>query len=97
MEKNDCKDKKCPIHGMLKIRGRYFEGNVERITGNRALIKWERIRYAPKYERYFRTESKIHAYIPCCLSIQKGDLVKAGECRPLNKLVHFAIVEVKKA
>jgi small subunit ribosomal protein S17 len=69
---------------------------VEKIVGNRAIIGWERIRYDPKYERYFRTQSAIHTHIPSCISVKKGDLVRAGECRPINKIVSFVIVEVKK-
>jgi small subunit ribosomal protein S17 len=91
-----CADKRCPVHGGLKVRGRYFEGYVEKIVGRRAVVKWERINYVPKYERYHRTYSKLHAYVPTCISINKGDLVKIGECRPLSKIMHFVIMEVKK-
>jgi len=91
-EENKCSDMRCPIHGSLKVRGRYFEGYAEKIIGNRAVIKWERIRYLPKYERYYKTASKIHAYLPSCIKVQKGDLVRIGECRPLSKIMHFVVV-----
>jgi len=91
-----CADKRCPVHGNLKVRGRYFEGYVEKIVGRRAVVKWELIRYVPKYERYHRTYSKVHAHIPSCISVEKGDLVRIGECRPLSKIMHFVVVEVKK-
>lgn len=91
-----CADLKCPIHGSLKVRGRHFEGNVEKIVGRRAVVRWELIRYTPKYERYHRTYSKVHAYIPACITVNKGDLVRIGECRPLSKIMHFVVLEVKK-
>jgi small subunit ribosomal protein S17 len=99
MEKNEerkCSDLRCPVHGNLKVRGRYFEGYVERIFEKRAVIKWERIRYLPKYERYYKTTSKIHAYLPPCIKVQKGDLIKVGECRPLSRIMHFVVLNVVK-
>ena len=95
-QEKKCSDIKCPIHGSLRVRGRYFEGYVEKIVGRRAVVKWERIRYIQKYERYYRTYSKVHAYLPECINVQKGDLVKIGECRPLSTIMHFAVLEVVK-
>jgi len=89
-------DELCPKHGKLRVRGRYFEGYVEKIVGSRAVVTWERIRYDQKYERYFRTQSKAHAHIPACMTVEKGNLVKIGECRPISKITHFAVVEVIK-
>jgi ribosomal protein S17 len=70
---------------------------VEKIVGRRAVIKWERIHYIPKYERYYKKFSKIHAHLPSCISANKGDLVRIGECRPLSKIMHFVVLEVKKS
>ena len=95
-QEKECTDKLCPKHGKLRVRGRYFEGYVDKIVGKRAVVKWERIRYNPKYERYFRTMSKVHAHIPECINVEKGNLVKIGECRPISKITHFVVVEVIK-
>ena len=91
---------KCPTHGNLSIRGRRFKGFVKKIAGQRAVVEWGRMVYYPKYDRYSKTKSKVHAYIPKCKleEIKVGDYVEIGECRPLSKLLHFAViskVEVK--
>ena len=46
-----------------------------------------------KYERYLKTKSKMHARLPDCLanSINVGDYVEIGECRPLSKIIHFVV------
>ena len=95
-QEEQCEDERCPEHGSLKVRGRYFEGYVQKIVGKRVVIKWERIRYIPKYERYYRTHSKLHAYLPSCIPAKVGDLVRVGECRPLSKIVSFVVVSIVK-
>jgi len=94
----ECTDKKCPFHGILSVRGRIFKGEVKKIVQNRAVIEWERIVFHPKYERYSKKKSRIHARIPQCIipKIKVGSVVKAGECRPLSKMVHFVVLEILK-
>ncbi len=93
-----CADVKCPFHGGLKIRGRTFKGYVKRLVGDRCRVEWERIIYHPKFERYSKRQSKIHAHIPKCMlaKIKIGNYVKIGECRPLSKIIHFVVLEVIK-
>jgi len=96
MNEKGCKDKRCPFHGEIALRGRKFKGYITKIVGRRAVIEWERTVYYAKFERFAKTKSKIHAYIPECLAniIKVGDYVKAVECRPISKILHF-IVEGK--
>lgn len=91
----ECNDKNCPIHGMLKSRGRFFEGIVIKKLNKRITIILERTVYIRKFERYKKTRTKIHARLPNCLDkdINVGDLVKIQECRPLSKIIHFVFVE----
>ncbi|MEM2956081.1 MAG: 30S ribosomal protein S17 [Candidatus Pacearchaeota archaeon] len=94
INKVEC-ERKCPIHGELSVRGRYFKGAVKKIVnGQRAVVEWQRIVYYPKFERYAKTRSKVHAHIPKCLrnGIKEGDYVKIGECRPLSKIIHFVVL-----
>ena len=94
-----CNDKNCPIHGQLSIRGRYFKGIVKKIVGQRVIIEFERLIFIKKYERFAKASTKLHAYLSKCLrdEINVGDIVKIGECRPLSKIVHFAVIEkIKK-
>lgn len=92
-EKVKCEER-CNRHGTLSIRGRKFKGTVIKIVNQRAVIEWERITYYPKYERYGHAKSKLHAHIPKCLveEIKVGDYIEIGECRPLSKITHFAVL-----
>ncbi len=100
MEKKnvECEDR-CPYHGTLSIRGRKFDGTLTKIVGRRATIEWERIIYYPKFERFSRLKSKLHAHIPKCLmgDVKIGDYVEIGECRPLSKILHFALIRKIKS
>ncbi|MFA4960544.1 MAG: 30S ribosomal protein S17 [Candidatus Pacearchaeota archaeon] len=97
-EKVECKDRLCPVHGdkKLKIRGRTFEGKVIRKFPGRVVIEFERIVKIPKYERYEKRKTKIHARLPDCMEkeIGEGDLILVGETRPISKTIHFIIDKV---
>ena len=88
------KDKNCPIHGNLKVRGRIFEGIVIKKFHKRIAIEFERMNYVRKYERYSKSKTKIHARLPVCMEkeINVGDLIKIQECRPLSKIIHFVVL-----
>lgn len=92
--RTDCGDKDCHIHGGLKARGKTFEGVVIRKFHKRITIEFERMIYIPKYERYAKSKTKVHARLPTCMEkeIKKGDLIKIQECRPLSKIIHFVTV-----
>jgi len=89
-----CVDKDCPNHGNLKIRGRVFKGEVIRKFHKRVVIEFERMIYVRKYERYKKSKTKIHARLPVCIEkeINVGDSIKVQECRPLSKMIHFAVI-----
>ncbi|MEM4719660.1 MAG: 30S ribosomal protein S17 [Candidatus Pacearchaeota archaeon] len=94
-QKNECNDEKCPLHGTLSARGRIFQGIVRKVQEKRVVVDFDRITYIPKYERYMKKKTRLHAYVPMCMSdkIKIGDLVKISECRPLSKLIHFVVIE----
>jgi small subunit ribosomal protein S17 len=95
-----CKDIDCPVHGNLSVRGRSFEGTVIKKFDKRLTIEFERMVYIPKYERYAKSKTKIHARLPRCMedSVKIGDLIKVQECRPLSKIIHFVFVsKIKEA
>tara|TARA_Y100000034_G_scaffold19272_2_gene21712 strand:- start:5736 stop:6089 length:354 start_codon:yes stop_codon:yes gene_type:complete len=89
-----CNDRNCHIHGNLKVRGRTFEGKVIKKFHKRITIEFTRMIYIRKYERYAKSRTKIHARLPVCMEdkINIGDLVKIQECRPLSKIIHFAVL-----
>jgi small subunit ribosomal protein S17 len=91
----ECHDVDCHIHGNLKTRGKTFEGRVVRKFPKRLAIEFERMIYVKKYERYAKKKTRIHARLPICMEkdIQLGDLIKVQECRPLSKIIHFAVIK----
>ena len=90
-----CKDKNCHFCGNLKVRRKIFKGTVVSKFPKRVAIEFERMVYVRKYERYSKSRTKVHARLPECLEdqIKVGDLIKVQECRPLSKIIHFAVVE----
>jgi small subunit ribosomal protein S17 len=96
---DSCQDRDCPVHGNLSVRGRIFEGKVIKKFTKRVVIEFERMIYVRKYERYTKSRTKIHARLPSCVekSIEIGDLIRVGECRPLSKITHFVVIKKIKS
>lgn len=94
-----CNDSKCYIHGKLSVRGRVFEGRVTKKFPTRIAIELERMIYSRKYERYYKSKTKIHAHLPKCMEneINIGDLIRIQETRPLSKIVHFTVIKKIKS
>ena len=46
-----------------------------------------------KYQRYERSRSRVHAYLPECIEVTEGDEITIAECRPLSKTVSFVVIE----
>ncbi len=46
-----------------------------------------------KYQRYERSRSRVHAYLPECIDVTEGDEITIAECRPLSKTVSFVVIE----
>jgi small subunit ribosomal protein S17 len=99
--KVECKDRLCPIHGdkKLKMRGRTFEGTVTKKLPGRVTIGFERMLKLPKYERYEKRRTKIHARLPDCMKddVKVGDLILIAETRPISKMIHFVVSKVVRA
>ncbi len=96
----ECNDRLCPIHGnkKLKMRGRTFEGAVIRKLPGRVTIEFERMLKLPKYERYEKRKTKIHARVPECMKndFAIGDLIQVAETRPISKMIHCVVNKVIK-
>ena len=58
------------------------------------VVSREYPRPTPKFKRFQRSRSKVHAYVPPCIGAKEGDEVKIAECRPLSKTVSFVVIEV---
>ena len=90
----ECRDEKCPWHGHLKLRGRIFKGRVVSTKANKtAIVEWDFVRFVRKYERFERRKTRVVAYLPDCIKVRKGDIVRIGETRPLSKTKKFVVFE----
>jgi len=98
--KVECKDRLCPKHGdrKLKMRGRIFDGKVIKKLPGRVTIQFERMLKLPKYERYEKRKTKIHARLPDCMKndVAVGDLIQIAETRPISKMIHCVVSKVVK-
>ena len=91
--KEKCSDVNCPFHGTLSVRGRVFEGVVVSDKMSRTVtVELVRMQVVPKYERYERRTSKLHAHNPPCIAVRVGEKVKVMECRRLSKTKAFVVV-----
>ncbi len=77
-------------------RGRVFQGGVTKKFPKRVVVEFERITYIPKYERFLKNKTKLHARIPEGMNVNVGDYVKVQECRPLSKIIHFVVIEIMR-
>ena len=93
-----CSDRLCPEHGdrKLKMRGRMFQGEVSKKLPGRVTIQFERMLKLPKYERYEKRRTKVHARLPDCMNdeVDVGDLVEIAETRPISKMIHFVVSRI---
>lgn len=88
-----CSDPECPYHGKLPIRGKLRRGIIIKYRAPRtAVMQVDYLHYVKKFQRYERRRSRIHVHVPPCLEIKEGDLVLAGECRPLAKTVAHVVL-----
>ncbi|NHV96308.1 MAG: 30S ribosomal protein S17 [Thaumarchaeota archaeon] len=91
--KKSCTDELCPFHGKLSIRGRLIKGKAVSVKAkNTVVVEKEYLHYIPKYMRYERRRSKIHAHLPPCIDVKEGDTLQIAECRPLAKSVAFVVI-----
>lgn len=81
--------------GAIAVRGRAFQGKVIRKFEKRVTIELERTVKIAKFERFMKKKTRIHARLPEHLESQVkiGDFIKVQECRPLSKIIHFAVTE----
>ena len=76
LPKKACENGLCPFHGTLSIRGRLFSGIVESNKANKMIVvSREYNRLVTKYKRYERCRSKVHAFLPDCISVKEGEKV----------------------
>lgn len=91
---HDCKDRNCPFHGNLKLRGRMFKGVVKSAKMEKGVvIEFDKMYMIPKYERFSTKKTKIKAHNPDCIKAKEGDLVTIMETRPISKTKSFVVIK----
>ncbi|MCX6777426.1 MAG: 30S ribosomal protein S17 [Candidatus Micrarchaeota archaeon] len=90
-----CEDKKCFVHGDVKVRGFSVDGVVVSDKGKHTVIVERALtQYVPKYERYARRNSSIPAHNPECIGAKVGDTVRISECRKLSRTKAWTVVQI---
>jgi len=97
MKEKKEKEKKEEAKSVVGTRGRTFEGIITKKFPTRVVVELRRTVRIPKYERFFKKKTRLHARIPEGMELNEGDLVKVRECRPLSKIIHFIVVELIKS
>ena len=73
LPKKTCEDQHCPFHGSLPVRGRLYSGIVESNKSTKMIVVSRNYnRLVKKYKRYERSKSKVHAFLPDCIDVNKG-------------------------
>jgi small subunit ribosomal protein S17 len=92
-----CSDILCPFHGKLSVRGKLLSGTVISAKARKmVVVSREFPHLVSKYQRYERSRSQVHAYLPECIEVFEGDSVTIAECKPLSKTVSFVVIAGNK-
>lgn len=93
--------KKTPMKGTpasrktFRVRGNEIVGKVVSAkTPKTVTVMREIVVYIPKYERYKKLRSKVHAHNPEWINAKENDIVKIGETRKISKTKSFVVTEI---
>eukprot|EP01029_Cantina_marsupialis_P006270 TRINITY_DN1685_c0_g1_i1.p1 TRINITY_DN1685_c0_g1~~TRINITY_DN1685_c0_g1_i1.p1 ORF type:complete len:153 (-),score=17.75 TRINITY_DN1685_c0_g1_i1:103-537(-) len=89
-------DKKCPFTGNVSIRGRILKGVVKTTKMTRTVIlKRDYLHFVTKYRRFEKRHKNLAVHVSPCFRVKEGDIITAGQCRPLSKTVRFNALKVE--
>merc|ERR1712061_266275 len=90
-------DKKCPFTGNVSIRGKLLKGMAISTKMKRTIIiRRGYLHYIKKYHRFEKRHKNVAVHCSPCFDPKEGDIVTAGQCRPLAKTVRFNVLKVEK-
>merc|ERR1719159_733984 len=91
-------DKKCPFTGNVSIRGKILKGMV--ISSGKMkrtiIIRRNYLHFIKKYHRFEKRHKNVAVHCSPAFDPKEGDIVTAGQCRPLAKTVRFNVLKVQK-
>jgi small subunit ribosomal protein S11e len=87
-------DKKCPFAGDVSIRGKILKGLVVSSgkMKNTVIVRRDYLHYIKKYRRFEKRHKNIAAHCSPAFTVNEGDVVTMGQCRPLSKTVRFNVL-----
>jgi len=91
-------DKKCPFTGNVSIRGKIARGMCISAgkMKNTIVIRRTYLHYIKKYNRFEKRHSNTACHCSPCFDVTEGDIITAGQCRPLSKTVRFNVLKAEK-
>ncbi|CAE8644828.1 unnamed protein product [Polarella glacialis] len=90
-------DKKCPFTGNVSIRGKILKGMCISTKMKRTIvIRRNYLHYIKKFHRFEKRHSNLPVHCSPAFEVTEGDIITAGQCRPLAKTVRFNVVKVDK-
>lgn len=79
----------------FSIRGGTYVGVVKSAKAPKTVtVERTLTTFVPKYERYKKVRSKVHAHVPADMTVTEGDVVRIGETRKISKTKNFIVIEV---
>jgi len=58
------------------------------------VIRRNYLHYVEKYKRFEKRHKNISVHCSPCFTVKEGDILIAGQCRPLSKTVRFNALKV---
>ncbi|CAE8632534.1 unnamed protein product [Polarella glacialis] len=90
-------DKKCPFTGNVSIRGKIIKGMcISNKMRRTIVIRRNYLHYVKKFQRFEKRHSNLSVHCSPAFEVKEGDIITAGQCRPLSKTVKFNVVKVDK-
>ena len=90
-------DKKCPFTGNVNIRGKILKGMCISVKmKNTIIIRRNYLHYIKKYNRFEKRHKNVAVHCSPAFEPKDGDIITAGQCRPLAKTVRFNAIKVEK-
>ncbi|CAL1130399.1 unnamed protein product [Cladocopium goreaui] len=90
-------DKKCPFTGNVSIRGAILKGMCISTKMKRTIIiRRNYLHYIKKFHRFEKRHSNMAVHCSPAFEPKEGDIITAGQCRPLAKTVRFNVIKVDK-
>merc|ERR1711964_669611 len=90
-------DKKCPFTSKTSIRGRILKAMcISRKMTRTIIVRKCYLHYIKKYNRFEKRHRNVPVHCSPCWDVKEGDIITAGQCRPLSKTVRFNVLKVQK-